>query len=61
MYKKLLLKKLLLCPILLLLSYAGMAQTNVKGTVTDAQGLTLPGVTVTVKGSTTATQYRCQR
>jgi TonB-linked SusC/RagA family outer membrane protein len=55
MYKKLLLKKLLLCPILLLLSYAGMAQTNVKGTVTDAQGLTLPGVTVTVKGSTTAT------
>ena len=57
MYKKLLLKKLFLCPLLLLLyCVAAMAQgTAVTGKVTDERGLPLPGVTVVVKGTTKGT------
>jgi len=53
MYKKQLLKKLLISPLLMLLCVAAMAQgTSVKGKVTDERGLALPGVSITVKGAT---------
>jgi TonB-linked SusC/RagA family outer membrane protein len=56
MYKKQLLKKLLLCPILILFCCTAMAQNiAVTGKVTDEKGLPLPGVTVAVKGTTKGT------
>lgn len=52
MYKRQLLKKLLLYPILMLLCCAAMAQgVSVKGKVTDERGQALPGVTIMIKGS----------
>ncbi|NCD68740.1 SusC/RagA family TonB-linked outer membrane protein [Mucilaginibacter agri] len=56
MYKKLLLKKLLLCHLLVLLCCAAMAQgTAVTGKVTDEKGLPLPGVTIAIKGTARGT------
>lgn len=53
MYKKLLLKKLLSCQVLLLLCCAALAQgTSVKGKITDERGLPLPGATIVIKGTT---------
>lgn len=53
MYKKQLLKKLLISPLLLLLCVAAMAQgISVKGKLTDERGLALPGVSVAVRGTT---------
>ena len=40
----------------LLLSVAAMAQNVVSGKVTDANGAAVPGATVTLKGTSTATQ-----
>jgi TonB-linked SusC/RagA family outer membrane protein len=55
MNRKTLLKKLLLCPLLLLFCSTVFGQATVKGVITDEQGLPLPGVTVTVKGTTRGT------
>lgn len=55
MYKKQLLK-LIFCPLFLLLSSWAFAQkTTVGGTITDAKGQSLPGVTVTIKNGKTGT------
>jgi TonB-linked SusC/RagA family outer membrane protein len=52
MYKKQLLK-LFFCPLFLLISTLSFAQTiSVGGKVTDDQGQALPGVTITLKGTT---------
>jgi TonB-linked SusC/RagA family outer membrane protein len=56
MYKKQLLLKLLFCPLLLLISIGAFAQQiSVTGKVTDEQGSPVPGVTITVKGTTKGT------
>jgi TonB-linked SusC/RagA family outer membrane protein len=56
MYKKQLLLKLLFCPLLLLISIAASAQQiSISGKVTDGKGNPIPGVTVTVKGTTKGT------
>lgn len=55
MYKKQLLQKLLFCPLFLLISMASYAQVSVSGKVTDEKGAVLPGVTITVKGTTKGT------
>lgn len=55
MYKKQLLQKLLFCPLFLLLSLASYAQVSVKGKVTDGQGSPLPGVSITISGTTRGT------
>jgi len=53
MYKKLLLK-LLICPLLLLLSSWAIAQKiTVAGKITDQTGQAIPGVAVTIKNGTT--------
>ncbi|MDB5133786.1 MAG: TonB-dependent receptor [Mucilaginibacter sp.] len=55
MYKKQLLK-LLFCPLFLLISSWAMAQNvSVTGKVTDEKGQVLPGVTVSIKGTTKGT------
>ncbi|MDB5122700.1 MAG: TonB-dependent receptor plug [Mucilaginibacter sp.] len=55
MYKKQLLK-LIFCPLFLLLSSWAVAQkVAVTGKVTDENGQALPGVTITIKNSTTGT------
>lgn len=51
MSKKLLLKKLLLCQILLLLCGVAFGQSTINGVITDEKGLPLPGVTIAVKGT----------
>ena len=52
MYKKQLLK-LLFCPLFLLITTLSFAQTvSVSGKVTDDQGQALPGVSVSVQGTT---------
>ncbi|MDB5112265.1 MAG: TonB-dependent receptor plug [Mucilaginibacter sp.] len=56
MYKKQLLLKLLFCPLLLLISISALAQQiTVTGKVTDGKGAPIPGVTITQKGTTVAT------
>jgi TonB-linked SusC/RagA family outer membrane protein len=56
MYKKQLLKKLLISPLLMLLCITAMAQsTAIKGKLTDERGLALPGVSVAVRGTTRGT------
>lgn len=52
MYKKQLLK-LILCPLLLLSSWAMAQRITVTGKITNANGQALPGVTVTVKNTRT--------
>src|SRR5579872_2804696 len=60
MYKKQLLK-LIFCPLFLLLSSWAFAQKiTVTGKVTDESGQGLPGVTITVKNSTTGTNSDVQ-
>lgn len=55
MYRKHLLK-LLFCPLFLLLYSLAMAQgTAVSGKITDEKGLGLPGVTISVRGTTRGT------
>jgi len=55
MYKKQLLK-LLFCPLLLLISIAALAQqVSVTGKVTDQNGDPIPGVNITVKGTSRGT------
>ena len=48
-------KKVLLALLLSCFVSMAMAQTQVRGTITDKEGKPLPGVTVTVKGTTVAT------
>ncbi|MGN8068624.1 SusC/RagA family TonB-linked outer membrane protein [Mucilaginibacter sp. 22184] len=56
MYKKQLLKKLLISPLFVLLCIAAMAQgISIKGKLTDERGLALPGVSVAIKGTTRGT------
>ncbi|HWZ16070.1 MAG TPA: TonB-dependent receptor [Mucilaginibacter sp.] len=60
MYKKQLLK-LIFCPLFLLLSSWAFAQkVTVTGKVTDENGQALPGVTITIKNSTTGTNSDVQ-
>jgi TonB-dependent starch-binding outer membrane protein SusC len=54
--KRMLLRLSLLLSYSLLICFSSSAQTTVTGMVTDAQNLAISGVTVTVKGSATATQ-----
>ena len=49
-------KQLLVVMIFLLGSLAGFAQNTITGRVTDSDGSGIPGVTVSVKGTRTATQ-----
>jgi len=53
-----LLRTFLVCMLFVsLISYQVLAQQRiVKGTVTDSKGMTMPGVTVKIKGTTTGTQ-----
>ena len=56
MYKKQLLKKLLISPLLVLLCVTAMAQgISVKGKITDERGLALPGVSIAIRGATRGT------
>ncbi|RYD88214.1 MAG: SusC/RagA family protein, partial [Sphingobacteriales bacterium] len=50
-----LLQKIAMPLFFVLLTVVSMAQTQVTGRITDANGAGLPGVTVTVKGTQTAT------
>ncbi|RYY63604.1 MAG: SusC/RagA family TonB-linked outer membrane protein, partial [Chitinophagaceae bacterium] len=50
-----LLQKIAMPLFFVLLTVVSMAQTQVTGRITDANGAALPGVTVTVKGTATAT------
>ncbi|MDB5130508.1 MAG: outer membrane protein nutrient binding [Mucilaginibacter sp.] len=60
MYKKQLLK-LIFCPLFLLLSSWALAQQiTVTGKVTDENGQALPGVTITIKNSSTGTNSDIQ-
>ena len=54
-------KILMLFSLLLLTGSLVMAQTvQISGTVTSSEdGLPIPGVSVTVKGTTLGTHYRC--
>lgn len=56
MDKKLLLKKFLFIPLLLLLTFSGRAQSvTVSGKISDGSGIALPGVSISVKGTSRGT------